>query len=404
MTICDSSHVSIDGPDDSPSAFDSFGSAKVDTESGLAEALASIPREPLANLPTPISRVRADWHSGALYVKRDDLTGMALSGNKVRKLEYLIADARLRGADTLVTWGSVRSNCARALAVAAASTGFRCVLVLACNEPPRDEGNLLIDRLVGAEIRLIEGADLERAKLAAEWEVHELRARGARPYVVPFGGSSLTGVLGYVRAAQELSAQLGNDSPIRTLIVPVASGGTYVGLALGLRMLQLPIRPVGAVVLDPPQAWVSRMIWMARETAKRFGLNTTLTADDINLFDARGDGYGKSTTDEVRFAIDFARQTGLLLDPVYTGKALFYWREGLREGFRDSVGRPELIGDPLFIHTGGTLDIFGQADLYRQILQRQFAGGPASFDYEHGGNPAHGLERQMTRLRCVNTS
>lgn len=367
MTICNSPHMGGHAPEASPLALRA-DSTTLGTAFSFADALASIPREPLANLPTPISTVRTDWHRGDLYVKRDDLTGMGLSGNKVRKLEYLIADARLHGADTLITWGSVHSNCARALAVAAAATGFRCVLVLTTNGPPKIEGNLLIDHLVGADIRLVDGGDLERAKLAAEWEVCELRARGARPYVVPFGGSSLTGVLGYARAARELSVQLGRDSAIRTVVVPVASGGTYVGLALGLKMLQLPIRPVGAVVLDPPQAWVSRMIWMARETSRRFGLNTTLTTEDIHLFDARGEGYGKSTTDEVRFAIDFARQTGLLLDPAYTGKALFYWREGLRECFRNYVGRADLIGDPLFIHTGGGFDIFGRSELFQQAL------------------------------------
>lgn len=337
-------------------------------DSTSTTAVLRVPREPLAHLPTPLVKVRAGWPHGNLFIKHDDLTGTALSGNKVRKLEYLIADARAAGADTLLTWGGVQSNSARALAVAAAMTGFRSVLVLAGDEPTEDDGNLLLARLAGAELVFAPGADPAAGGAAVEDTLCRLRREGARPYLVPFGGSSPVGVLGYVRAAHELAPQLAAiGAGVRTLLVPMASGGTYAGLYVGLQMLQLPIALVGAFVLGTSEAWVPRLVEMVRGASERFGFGVALEPRDVRLLDARGAGYGRPTLEEAAFIADFGRRTGVLLDPVYTGKALYACDQAVRRGDR------RLCGDLLFVHTGGTFGLFPHRRLFRRATGRRSA-------------------------------
>jgi 1-aminocyclopropane-1-carboxylate deaminase/D-cysteine desulfhydrase-like pyridoxal-dependent ACC family enzyme len=345
-----------------------------------SSAFRRIPRVSLAHLPTPISPVApAAWPHGDLYLKHDDLTGSALSGNKVRKLEYLLADARAARADTLVTWGAVQSNCARAVAVAAAMTGFRCVLVLAGAEPPEDDGNLLIARLTGAEVVFEPAANPAGDPAAVGETLGRLRRAGARPYPIPFGGSSTVGTLGYVRAGLELGEQLaaaaggGADRAVRNLLVPVASGGTYAGLFIGLRLAGLPLRLVGAYVLGEQAAWVTRLTELIRATSERFGLGVTAGPQDIRLIDACGAGYGQPTLAEAEFIASFARRTGVLLDPVYTGKALYAADQALRRG------DAPLQGGLLFFHTGGTFGLFPHRGLLRQALAGRASAANAAW-------------------------
>ncbi len=331
-----------------------------------------VPRVPLAHLPTPITKVdAAAWPHGELYVKHDDLTGTALSGNKVRKLEYLLADARVAGADTLLTWGGVQSNCARALAVAAAMTGLRSVLVLAGEEPPADDGNLLIARAVGAEVVFAPGVAPEGGGAAVANTLVRLRREGARPYAVPFGGSSTVGVLGYVRAGLEIAEQLaaasadGDTATVpRKLLVPVASGGTYAGLFIGLRLARLPMTIVGAFVLGTHEAWVPQLVQLIRATSDRFNLDVAVGPHDIQLLDARGAGYDQPTLEEAELLVEFGRQTGVLLDPIYTGKALYAADRALR------CGDLRADGGLLFLHTGGTFSLFPHRALLRQAMAR----------------------------------
>ena len=328
------------------------------------------PRVPLAQTPTPVARVESPWPDVGFYVKRDDLTGNALSGNKARKLEYLVADAQRQGADTLLTCGGVQSNCARALSVAAAMTGFDSALILTGQEPAQLEGNLLVARMMGSQITFLPAADAAQRDAAQRdaalaQHAEDLLAKGRRPYLVPFGGSSAMGVLGYVRAAEEVVHQLAGalDSPAQ-VVMPMASGGTYAGLYIGFALAGVPIRPVGAFVEGTANDWVPRLVRLIHEAAELLGVAVAAEPHDIELLDARGMGYAKPTQAELESTVRFARRTGLVLDPVYTGKAFHTLDLSIRSGTF------EPRGDIIFLHTGGTMGLFPHAAACTRTLSR----------------------------------
>jgi D-cysteine desulfhydrase len=326
--------------------------------------LDKFPRVRLAQLPTPIMDVAAPELHLRIHVKRDDLTGNGLSGNKARKLEYLIADARALGCDTLVTCGAVQSNCARALAVAAAQTGLRSHLILTGAQPAEDDGNLLISRLAGADIEFLRSdVPAERDALLAQ-RTEELAAAGRSPYIVPFGGSSLIGAIGYVQAAFEIASQLADGaSRFRHVVIPMASGGTYAGLYIGFSLLGLPIRPIGAFVCGSAADWVPTLLDLIHGTARRLGVVVSADESDIHLIDARGAGYDQPTAAELEFIARFIRSTGVLLDPVYSGKAMYaLWRYLQCKALDEP-------GEVMFLHTGGSFGMFP----HRQALSAALA-------------------------------
>jgi len=323
------------------------------------------PRVPLANLPTPITRVNHDWGGVRLYLKRDDLTGCGLTGNKVRKLEYLIADAQAQGCDTLVTCGGVQSNHTRATAVAAAMTGMKATLVLAGQTPADLDGNLLLSRMVGADVRILppmSSAD----RYARMLEIAEaLKARGQRPYVMPSGGSNEVGALGYVRAMHEIAAQLADDPRgIGCVVHACGSGGTYAGCFLGCRLAGVKPRHVAAIIEDTIPAWTTSLIDYIGRTANRWNLNVATSPKDIELIDGAGLGYAVSTDAEIDFIVSFARRTGIFLDPVYTGKALYALDRDIRAGTFDPGG------NVLFIHTGGVFGLFPKRAMLTAAIAR----------------------------------
>jgi D-cysteine desulfhydrase len=274
----------------------------------------------LAHLPTPLEpadRLGAalGLAPGRLWVKRDDCTGLAMGGNKARKLELLVADALATGADTLVTAGGLQSNHARMTAAAAARAGLGCVLALAADPPPGPpEANQLLDILLGAEIRFLGPrglADIGPALWAIEGE---LRAAGRRPHVIPVGGSSPRGAMAYVAAADEIVAALGHDDVL--VVTATGSGGTHAGLAARLGHERVLGVDVGAI---PDPAAVVRSL--AAEVAGLAGIRVRDGAPRL-VRDQVGAGYG-APTEACRAAIRLAARTeGLLLDPVYSGKAL----------------------------------------------------------------------------------
>jgi len=315
--------------------------------------LARFPRIALAQLPTPIAAIESPALGLRVHVKRDDLTGNSLSGNKVRKLEFLIADARRLDCDTLLTCGAVQSNCARALAVAAAQTGLHSRLILTGSVSDESDGNLLISRLAGAQVEFLQTDDpaIRDARLAECMD--ELQANGRKPYMVPFGGSSLVGALGYVQAAQEIASQLGPDADrFAEIITPMASGGTYAGLYVGFSLVGIPIRPVGAFVCGTSAEWVPTLLDQIHGLARLLGVVIAAEERDIRLIDARGHGYNQPSPAELDFIVRFTRDTGLLLDPVYSGKALFALWRYLDCG---ALGR---AGEAMFLHTGGAFGLF----------------------------------------------
>ncbi|MCS6915311.1 MAG: pyridoxal-phosphate dependent enzyme [Myxococcales bacterium] len=328
-------------------------------------ALPPLPRLSLAQLPTPampLRRLLPALLPGApvpeLWVKRDDLTGAALSGNKVRKLELLLAEAVARGADTVITCGGLQSNHCRATALAAAQLGLRSVLLLRTADPtapPPLEGNVLLDRLAGAELRLVSPAQYrDRASLLSALR-QELAQAGRSAYLIPEGGSNALGALAYARCVAELQAQL-PPGPW-TLCCAVGSGGTLAGLLLGVALAGLPWRVVGFAVCDDRAHFVRIVGELLDEIARRFQLpqaaELARRQDAIELRDhSVGRGYALSRPQELAVLRDACRLEGLVLDPVYTGKAL----HGLVEELRQD---PASLGPRLlFVHTGGLFGLF----------------------------------------------
>lgn len=324
-----------------------------------SDPLPPAPTVPLALRPTPLQRLEGPSRRLGLevWVKRDDLTGAALSGNKVRKLEFLLAEAQAQGADTVLTCGGLQSNHARATALAARQLGMRPLLLLRGQPGGEPDGNLLLDRLAGAELHFCDlqgwaGRDERLKELASQ-----VRRAGGRPYVIPEGGSNARGSLGYVQAGQELRAQqeaLGLR--LDSVICAVGSGGTLAGLA----MAGLDARVLGVAVCDDRPTFRARVEAIAREGAA-LGLRLPTTGWEV-IEGQQGRGYGLSSPEALRRQAAVTRETGLVLDPVYTGKA---WL-----GLEDLAARGELGRSVLFWHTGGIFGLFGRGAELEAALGR----------------------------------
>ena len=320
---------------------------------------------PLAIRPTPLHRLpRLSRELGVdLWVKRDDLTGAALSGNKVRKLEYLLRDAVSRGADTVITCGGVQSNHARATAIAAAQLGLQSLLILRGEEPPRLEGNLLLDRMVGAHVLWVTPDEYrDRARIFDE-QRRRLEAQGRRVALIPEGGSTALGALGYVAAMEEVAAQtFAEDLTFDTIVCAVGSGGTLAGLLSGARTFAKRTQVVGVNVCDDAPTFFGIVRSLLDDMTEAYGLEE-VPDKDIRLLDGFvGAGYALSRPHELALLRHVAQTEGLLLDPVYTGKAFF----GLRETLR--TNRLAFGERVLFVHTGGLYGLFPKAADMHSVL------------------------------------
>ncbi len=332
--------------------------------SSLEAALAREPRVALGHLPTPLEPLdglaRALGDGPRIFAKRDDCTGLALGGNKVRKLEFLVGEALASGADTLITTGGVQSNHARQTAAAAAKLGLRCELVLPRIVAGRDpayevSGNRLLDDWLGARVQVVDApADVIRA-------VQEIQAaaasRGGKAVFIPAGGSNPTGCLGYAAAALELAAQLERERlRIDAIVLAVSTGGTLAGLLVGLEALGLAIPVIGICVYAPAAQVGLGVRDLAAKTSSLLGTRAVSDSRIDLRDDWLGPGYGLPT-DELREALAVtAGREGLLLDPVYTGKAMAGLISLRREG--NSPG-----SSVLFWHTGGAPGLFAYPEL-----------------------------------------
>ena len=332
----------------------------------VAAALATRPRIQLATLPTPLqemTRLR-EALGGAkacprILIKRDDLTSLGLGGNKARKLEYLVADARAKGATTLVTTGAVQSNHARMTAAAACVAGMRCVLVLtATSDAPPVAGNLLLDRLYGAAIRLVPSIDPMLAVGQDEAVVAEVvadeRAAGRVPYVIPVGGSSGVGVCGYIGGSVELVSQLAEAgiAPFR-LYYASGSRGTQAGLTLGARLCAAPYEVYGVAVSAGEPEKIERAKRIANEAAGLLNLPERLDLGDLVTDQGFiGEGYGIPTPAALEAIAMLAQSEAILLDPCYTSKAM----AGMIRHIRDREIRADQT--VIFLHTGGMPALF----------------------------------------------
>ena len=308
---------------------------------------------PLAQRPTPLEPLDrlSDWLGGPrLFVKRDDQTGLALGGNKARKLDHLCAEALAQGCDTLVTGGGPQSNHCRMTAAAANRLGLRCHLALAGSPVGPATGNLLLDHLLGAELHLTGARQYYEIEASIEAVAEAVRESGGRPYAIPVGGASVTGALGYFDAARELAGQL--SDPVDWIVVADGSGGTHAGLLAGLEAegTTATISVLGVDVGTRPDL-DERVPELAAATATAAGRPAPMA--EIHIDHTRfGAGYGKPTPECLEALRATARLEGLVLDPVYTGKAMAGLIGAIRDGRftgRDSV---------LFWHTGGAPALF----------------------------------------------
>ena len=312
------------------------------------------PKVQLAHLPTPVhplERLTEELNGPEVWIKRDDLTGHAMGGNKIRKLEYLLADARSKGADTLVTAGAIQSNHCRQTAGAAARFGMDCVLVLEGDGNTAQTGNLLLDLLFGAELIWAGDRDLIEAMHDA---FDSIGQSDRNPYLIPFGGSSAIGSAAYVEAMDEFLTQ---GPEVDRIVVPVTSGGTIAGLLAGSKMYGFGGRLTAIRIGRYEHGVKEHLATHAVETAALFGMEIDLDPGEIDVREEYMEpGYAVLTDLEREAITTFARLEGVLLDPVYTGRAAGGMLDLIQ---RTEIGSGERI---LFWHTGGTPALFAYGE------------------------------------------
>jgi len=322
----------------------------------------NIPRLHFAHLPTPIEELPhlSEALGGPrLFVKRDDQTGLAFGGNKTRKLEFLVAEAQEQGAKTLISGGALQSNHCRQTAAAAARFGFECILVLNGEMPEHPSANLLLDQLFGAEIITVVDRAYRDQTLQETFD--KAFATGRKPYLVPYGGSSPTGALGYAFAVEELMLQMRDLRVLEELgdldwiVFGTSSGGTHAGLVLGQRVFGFKGKVLG-ISIDESEQWLkSHVSKLASDGSEKLGERIEFTpAEVLANADYCGAGYGVLTEAEREAVKLFAKYEGLLLDPVYTGRAAAGMIDLIRKGY---FKKDETV---LFWHTGGQPALFAE--------------------------------------------
>jgi D-cysteine desulfhydrase family pyridoxal phosphate-dependent enzyme len=348
----------------------------------LRDRIGRFPRVDLIHRPTPFRKLESLSRAvgcPAIFIKRDDLTGLAFGGNKSRKLEFIVRDMIDKKADAVITWASLQSNWCMQTAAAARKFGIEPILILfkTYDLPAGNDGNLLLDRILGADIRIHE-ADRgkvvrpEQALGILEEAAAEVRASGRRPYLVPVGGSfpmgdmdRPLGAIGYVEAFAEMLEQARAEGIHPDWVVhSTGSGGTQAGLLAGAKALAGTCRVAGISVSDPKEPFSADVLAIAREVETSLGLETGIAPDDVLVYDEYiGGGYG-SVGREVAEVIRLVfRQEGIVLDPVYTAKAMVGLIDLVRRGV---IRRDETV---VFFHTGGTPALFPMRDTLVGLLE-----------------------------------
>ena len=310
------------------------------------------PRLRFAHLPTPVEampRISASLKAPRLMVKRDDQTGLAFGGNKTRKLEYLLAEAREQGAETIISAGAVQSNHCRQTVAAASRFGFDCILVLFGDPPEQPAGNHLLHYLLGAEVVYTSREEIE---IKLEETFQTAQSAGRKPYLIPYGGSNPTGAMGYVNAMLELSEQGVEPDWI---VFPSSSAGTQAGMLVGARLSGFGGKILGISVDEPANVLKGRVADLATRTAAFIEEDWDFSPDEVLVNDDYcGAGYGVMGDQEVEAIRLFAKREGLLLDPVYTGRAAAGLIDLIRQGYFEPS---ETV---LFWHTGGGPALFAE--------------------------------------------
>jgi len=319
--------------------------------------LENLPRFHLAEFPTPIHSLASfskACNGPAIFMKRDDSTSLGMGGNKIRKLEFLVGEALSQEKDTLVTAGGLQSNHCRLTAAAARKAGLSCDLVLNGEKPERSSGNLLLDKIFGADIHFCDRKERDR-KLNSVADA--LEANGRNPYVIPVGGSNSTGATGYVNAMFELETQLRNmQLQLDAIVFATSSGGTQAGLALGAKIIDFTGEVLG-ISIDQTKTgdepFPPILADLANATARKIGAPIELHADDFALnCDYLGAGYAIPGDMEFKAIRDLARHEGILLGPVYTARAMGGLTDLIKKGY---FTQDQTV---LFWHTGGAPELF----------------------------------------------
>jgi L-cysteate sulfo-lyase len=316
-----------------------------------------LPRLKLACLPTPLQempRLSRVFGGPKLWIKRDDLTGIAFGGNKERKTEFVMADVIQKRADVIITTGAIQSNHARVTAAAAKKLGLKVVLVLQGEEPKGYDGNLLLDLLFGADIRFVQVRS-QQTLPAMQKIAEELKRKGNKSYIVPRGASYPTGAVGYVNAMLELISQAEEaDLNIDYIFHASGSGGTQAGLVTAKKALEAETEILGICIKPNASQWLTeKIVEIANGVAKLLDLKEVVNRKDVVLIgDYAGEAHGVPTPEAVEAIRLVAQTEGILLDPVYTGKAM--------AGLIDLIKKEHFKKDDnvVFIHTGGTPTLF----------------------------------------------
>ncbi|MFP4458096.1 MAG: 1-aminocyclopropane-1-carboxylate deaminase/D-cysteine desulfhydrase [Candidatus Zixiibacteriota bacterium] len=318
----------------------------------------------LAISPTPLYRLDtiSEKENSEIWIKRDDMTGSQLSGNKVRKLEYLLKDAIDNNYDTIITCGGEQSNHSRATAIASRRLGLDCHLVLRkTGEGP--SGNWLLDMISGATFKWIASKEYKNRNIIMEKEANKLSEKGKKPYIIPEGGSNPIGVLGYIAAAKEIARQAKNNSKYpENITVAVGTTGTYVGLLLGFALEGLCTKIIGISSGEKSEVFVQKAKELSKATIDKYNLPIDPEKLEILIVDRFiGGGYGIINSDIARFIMNFAYETGIILDQTYTAKAAMGALEIMPKPKREN-------GINIIIHTGGLFGLFTKGQFFRELF------------------------------------
>jgi D-cysteine desulfhydrase len=311
----------------------------------------------LANIPTPI--LKLNFKGSRFLIKRDDFTGLELSGNKVRKLDYLIYKAKRQKTDYILTCGGSQSNHTRATAVAAASRGIKTKLFLWGNDSKLAKGNLFIEKFIGSEIQFMNKKEYLRANEYMEEEKKRLEKSGKRVFIIPEGGSSTLGIWGYINFIEELRLQLKSGS-IKGILTAAGSGGTSAGLLVGAALYNLKIKIFAVNVLYGANVIKKKILNLACSCIEEFKLGCKIDESCLEILDGYSEeGYKNITEDKIQLIKSFAESSGIILDPAYTGKAFYaFYHNFLKNKKSTKI---------LFVHTGGFFGILDKKEKYLYI-------------------------------------
>ena len=308
----------------------------------------------LANIPTPLQEIKFEGRK--FLIKRDDLTGVELSGNKVRKLEYLLYEAQREKAGCIFTCGGDQSNHARATAIAAAKTGIKTKLFLWGNDKLHSDGNLFLDKMTGAEIFFMNKRNYDFVNEIMQEESEILRSKGKNVYVIPEGGSTTLGIWGYISFVDELSKQI-ELKKLNGILTAAGTGGTAAGILAGLAQHKTDIKVYAVNVLYDKDIIRKKILQLAQGVVLDYKLSREVNPDNLVILEGYSEeGYKKITKGKLQLVKRFFRETGILPDPAYTGKAFCaYYDNFIKKNSKSNV---------LFLHTGGLFGVFGRRKEY----------------------------------------